>query len=695
MPPRGTDIVGIAETGSGKTGAFLLPIIQHWIKSGQPVGFALILAPTRELAQQLANEVERLGQYKSDKMEFHLQVVRLVGGEDIVEQALKLAWRKHHFIVATPGRLVDHLKQSPNFAAHQLSNIRHLVLDEADRMLNMAFAEDIDTILDMYEKPILKSRKKRKKSLKTLLEKIADDNQQRNGFNNPKIAKKTTKSKYPHPQIYLYSATMTKDVVKLRRAALSSNAVFVSANDQNKKAEEKEDMKALEVTGESNEPTKSIHTNSIEMFKSSTLKIGFPAGLSHYCLPIRLADRPAILDWIVESGIQTNVLEKLGVLGGSGDISNRQRHIMIFCKRCYETVRVAEFLRERGHSTVALTGRMKQAERKESLNKFISGEVQVLVATDVASRGLDISHVDFVINYSVPLSEKTYRHRVGRTARAGQTGVALTLVTRDMAPVFLEVEASLLPYLPKSNGKDDNAVGILRWPIALPDLHGRNGMLVRRRLADVAWSRASKTIRAQIESQRHVDNDPIDLDLQMNEEMIEAYANSDDEQDEDDNNSKNNDDSGQDSSLSDDLLENEEKQYQPVRKMIKTSNNLQLKTSGEAGITAARRAWKCLIQLNKLQQKEKAYMEEVKRVNKSVGWGVTTTNKHKEEAEESENSDDSMEYINTMHDDEMANDQDDEDDEIVHYEQPIKMKYTKLQASKKANQAKQNKKRFG
>ncbi|CAH8529745.1 unnamed protein product [Schistosoma turkestanicum] len=172
---EGKDIVGIVETGSGKTGAFLLPIIQHWIKSGQPVGFALILAPTRELAQQLANEAKRLGQYKTnDELEFHLDVILLVGGEDMVDQALKLAWRRHHFIVATPGRLVDHMKQSSYFVTQQLSTIRHLVLDEADRMLNMAFADDIDKILNIYGKP-KSDRKKRKRKKQSLLAQLADD----------------------------------------------------------------------------------------------------------------------------------------------------------------------------------------------------------------------------------------------------------------------------------------------------------------------------------------------------------------------------------------------------------------------------------------------------------------------------------------------------------------------------------------
>ncbi|CAH8606994.1 unnamed protein product [Schistosoma rodhaini] len=660
---EGKDIVGIAETGSGKTGAFLLPIIQHWIKFGQPVGFALILAPTRELAQQLANEAERLGQYKTDELEFHLEVILLVGGEDMVDQALKLAWRKHHFIVATPGRLIDHLKQSQNFAAQQLSNIHHLVLDEADRMLNMAFADDIDKILNLYEKPKMKG-KKHKRKRKPLLVQLADNN---NGItnndmkSNNKMIKLIT-TKYPHPQIYLYSATMTKDVNKLRRAALSSNAVFINENDDtihnnegNPKNDDKNTMGCNLIQQQQSNSTLKLNKH---------LKTGFPIGLSHYCLPIRLADRPTILNWVVENVIQTNLLEKFGITSFT---PSQKHHIMIFCKRCHETIMVAEFLRESGHSSVALTGRMKQIDRKESLNKFISSEVEVLVATDVASRGLDIPHVEFVINYNVPLSEKSYRHRVGRTARAGQTGVALTLVTRDVAQSFLELEAALLPYLPLSTANNgNNSPGIPRWPIPLPDLHGRNGLLTRRRLADQAWSRASKTIRSQLESHRNVDNNLTDLDPMINEELIETYANSD----EDDNSSMSSSSSlSNDESKINELSTISKKHYPPT---------ILLDTSGQAGINAARKTWKSLAKMQRLQQKAKIELEEQQRLTKSIGWGVTSTRNML-------NNNDIIDRFNN----EIDNDDDDGDEqEMTRFEQPIKTKYAKIQLLKKMDRLK-------
>ncbi|KAK4468206.1 hypothetical protein MN116_008098 [Schistosoma mekongi] len=656
---EGKDVVGIAGTGSGKTAAFLLPIIQHWIKCGQPIGFALILAPTRELAQQLANEAERLGQYKSDELEFHLQVILLVGGEDVVDQALKLALRKHHFIVATPGRLVDHLKQSPNFAAQQLSNIRHLVLDEADKMLNMAFADDIDKILDLYEKPKIRKKKRRYKA-KPLLVQLADNNDMKLNVTNDNHFKCMPTIKYSHPQMYLFSATITNDVMKLHRIAFSSNTVFLNENIEIQKCNSLKQQSLLLSSS----------------LKVNNFKINLPINLLHYYLPIRLIDRLVILNWIVEYAIQTNILKKLGGIIDSP--SNQNHRIMIFCKRCYETMLVSEFLRECHHSSVALTGRMKQIERKESLNKFISNEAQVLVATDVASRGLDIPHVEFVINYSVPLSEKTYRHRVGRTARAGQSGVALTIVTRDAAQCFLELEASLLPYLPSTivnNNVIDGEIssGIPRWPIPLPDLHGQNGLLARRRLADQAWRRASKTIRSQLESQHSVNNNySTDFDNIVDEELIETYANSDDDDDDDDDEG-----SVKDSSISSVSSSTSLVNQSTVNKKLKFSNSLE--TSGHAGITAARRTWKSIAKLHKHQKKEKANLQESIRLTKSIGWGISTIN--------------SSNYVNNITDCYHYNNFEVDEQETTHYEQPIKTKYTKIQLLKKKVKCKQKIKR--
>ncbi|KAG5454496.1 putative ATP-dependent RNA helicase t26g10.1 [Clonorchis sinensis] len=448
---RGKDLIGIAETGSGKTGAFLIPIIQQWILAGRPRGFALLLAPTRELAQQLAMEACRLGSPQTGSViaDESLRVVQLVGGEDMVEQALRLAWHKHHMIVATPGRLVDHMKQSATFNRQQLSQIRQLVLDEADRMLSMEFAQDLDTILNVFKRPDADKKRRRKRMKgRRLLEQVANT-----GDCRPAGPTQTIDSeKFPHPQTHLYSATMTSDVAKLRRAALSSDACVLGGDHSSKCVD--------------------AHAKDYSL----PSQIRFPPGLVHYCLPVRLVDKPAILNWILEGA----TLPKLHEACPSQFITDpvllqspSSTRTIVFCKRCQEVRLVTAFLRESGHSVVGLTGRMKQVDRKNALN------------------GLDLPGVELVVNFSVPQSEKTYRHRVGRTARAGRSGIAVTLVTRDVASVFLDLEASLAPHLPKTGGDEKDNI-FPRWPVPLPQPSGKHGMLVRRRLADLAWTRAGK-----------------------------------------------------------------------------------------------------------------------------------------------------------------------------------------------------------
>ncbi|KAF5404655.1 ATP-dependent rRNA helicase RRP3 [Paragonimus heterotremus] len=624
IPPalEGKDIIGIAETGSGKTGAFLLPIIQHWIRAGRPTGFALLLAPTRELAQQLATEACRLGSPLHDQSSGDaLRVVRLVGGEDMVEQALQLAWHRHHLIVATPGRLVDHIKQSPTFAQQQLSQIRQLVLDEADRMLNMAFAEDMDLILDHFQRPLSvrqqkKKARRRNKALK-LLEQIARDQQGTPSKPLLQTVKHAGNAKFPHPQTHLYSATMTKDVAKLRRAALSPDAVLVSVDQS---------------TGSIGLSSSAVAGEQPRTSNDHLPKTSFPCGLVHYCLPMRLVDKPAILDWLVREDLSNLLFTVSGREAFATSHSEAPRTI-VFCKRCQETRLVSEFLRQRGHSAVGLTGQLKQAERTQALTEFTTGHARILVATDVASRGLDIPDVELVINYSVPLSEKTYRHRVGRTARAGQSGVAVTMVTRDVAHAFLELEALLAPHLPVT-GADVTVMP--RWPIPLPGPSGKYGMLIRRRLADEAWARAGKIIRAQDEEKHQLWNNNVE-DSDSSESVAEpAYSQSD--------------------SFSDEEVSNEETQT-PSGDLSAVSLN----TSGLAGISAARSSWKQMHQDKKIRHEKRRVARESNRNAATTGWGLHTLNVGRPGEDE--------------------NVQNDVDDEVEHlqFAETLKTKYAKLQ----------------
>ncbi|EAW96283.1 DEAD-box helicase 47 [Homo sapiens] len=289
---QGRDIIGLAETGSGKTGAFALPILNALLETPQRL-FALVLTPTRELAFQISEQFEALGS------SIGVQSAVIVGGIDSMSQSLALA-KKPHIIIATPGRLIDHLENTKGF---NLRALKYLVMDEADRILNMDFETEVDKIL----KVIPRDRK-----------------------------------------TFLFSATMTKKVQKLQRAALKN--------------------------------------------------------------PVKCA---------VSSKYQT--VEKL-----------QQYYIFIPSKF--------------------------KSKRLGSLNKFKAKARSILLATDVASRGLDIPHVDVVVNFDIPTHSKDYIHRVGRTARAGRSGKAITFVTQYDVELFQRIEHLIGKKLPGFPTQDDEVM---------------------------------------------------------------------------------------------------------------------------------------------------------------------------------------------------------------------------------------------
>eukprot|EP00164_Ancoracysta_twista_P002531 GFYU01003371.1.p1 GENE.GFYU01003371.1~~GFYU01003371.1.p1 ORF type:complete len:478 (-),score=133.26 GFYU01003371.1:108-1541(-) len=320
---KGRDIIGLAETGSGKTGAFALPIIESLLKKPQAL-FALVLSPTRELSYQIYETFEALGSG------IGLKCCCVVGGLDMMSQAVALAQRPH-VVIATPGRLVDHLENTKGF---NLKSIKYLILDEADRLLNLEFEKEINQILKLLPK-------------------------ERNSF--------------------LFSATMTSKVQKLQRASLS-------------------------------DPVKVEVSSKYQTVKTLVQQYVF--------IPAKHKD--CYLAFI------------LNELAGNSTI--------IFTSTCAATQRVALMLRNLGFSAIPIHGQMTQPKRLGALNKFKSGSRQILLATDVASRGLDMPCVDVVINYDVPTNSKDYIHRVGRTARAGRSGRALTLVTQYDVELFQRIE---------------------------------------------------------------------------------------------------------------------------------------------------------------------------------------------------------------------------------------------------------------
>ncbi|KAI1150726.1 ATP-dependent rRNA helicase RRP3 [Nemania diffusa] len=324
----GRDLIGLAETGSGKTAAFLLPILHALLEKPNPY-FALVLSPTRELATQIANDAGALG------ASIALKTTTIVGGLSMVDQSVSLA-RRPHIIVATPGRLLDHLENTKGFS---LKNLAYLVIDEADRLLDdMDFGPTLEKILQCLPR-----------DRKTLL----------------------------------FSATMSSKVAALQRASLRDPVkVQVSSN---------------------------VHQTVATLVQNYLF---FPHKYKDVYL-VYLIDQFA------------------------------GRSTVVFTRTIYEAQRLPLVLRALGFNAIPLHGQLPQSARLGALSKFKTGSRNILVATDVAARGLDIPKIALVINYDLPQDSTTYIHRVGRTARAGNTGRSISFVTQYDMEIWLRIEAAL------------------------------------------------------------------------------------------------------------------------------------------------------------------------------------------------------------------------------------------------------------
>lgn len=338
IPPAllGRDVIGLAETGSGKTGAFSIPILNYLLEKPQKSVFAVVLAPTRELAFQIHEVMVALGRGMGANS------VCIVGGVDMSSQAIALA-RSPHVVVATPGRLLDHLQNTKGFNLRQL---KYLVLDEADRMLSMDFEKEINEILEV----------------------IPDCEKGR--------------------RTMLFSATMTSKVEKLQRASLQNPV-------------------RIEVSTKFQTPKKLLQ--------------------SYLFIPAKYKD--CYLTYLIN--------EHAG------------QSILVFGATCNNVQRLALMLRNLGFPAICLHGQMSQPKRLGALTKFKAGGRDILICTDVASRGLDIPSVDLVINFDLPGHGKDYIHRVGRTARAGRSGKAVAMVTQYDVEVYQRLEHLLGQRLPE------------------------------------------------------------------------------------------------------------------------------------------------------------------------------------------------------------------------------------------------------
>lgn len=307
----GRDIIGQAQTGTGKTAAFGIPLVEKMgADSGKTQG--IVICPTRELAVQVAEELNRIGQFKG------IRALPIYGGQDINRQIRSLKNRPQ-IIVGTPGRLMDHMQRK----TLRLDQIEMVVLDEADEMLNMGFLEDIENIL----KEIPQER-----------------------------------------QTLLFSATMPKPIQNLANQFLK-------------------------------EP---------EFIKIKTKEVTVPNTEQHY--------------------YEVQEKQKFDVLCRLLDIQSPELAI-IFGRTKRRVDELFEALNKRGYSAEGIHGDLTQARRNSVLRHFKEGIIDILVATDVAARGLDISGITHVYNFDIPQDPESYVHRIGRTGRIGRSGLAVTLVT--------------------------------------------------------------------------------------------------------------------------------------------------------------------------------------------------------------------------------------------------------------------------
>jgi len=312
----GRDLLAQAATGTGKTAAFALPMIQQLIENeaGRRRMRGLVLVPTRELAMQLSEAIHKYARGTG------IQVVPLYGGASMEQQIRSLS-RGADIAVATPGRALDHLRRK----TLTLDAIRVLVLDEADEMLDMGFAEDIDAILD---------------------------------------ATAATR------QATLFSATLPARILSIAKKHLSNPA-------------------RVTIAGE----------------KTATGKLPRVRQVAYV---VRRDQKPAALDRILDMENPTSAI--------------------VFCRTRLEVDALSETLNSHGYRTEALHGGMQQRQRDAVMNRLRAAKTDLLIATDVAARGLDISHLSHVVNYDLPAEAESYVHRIGRTGRAGREGTAITLV---------------------------------------------------------------------------------------------------------------------------------------------------------------------------------------------------------------------------------------------------------------------------
>ncbi|WP_041615786.1 DEAD/DEAH box helicase [Spirosoma linguale] len=325
IPPilDGRDVIGQAQTGTGKTAAFGIPALDLIDVQDRSVQ-TLILCPTRELALQVAEEIKKLAKYKRG-----IRIEAIYGG-DSIERQIRSLKSGVHIVIGTPGRVMDHMERN----TLKLNNVKMMILDEADEMLDMGFREDIESILE--EMP-------------------------------------------EERQTILFSATMSKPIMQITQK-FQKDPVLVKV------------------------VKKELTNVNIEQVY---FEVKSKAKVEVMCRLIDMYDLKLLL---------------------------------VFCNTKRKVDEIVEDLQIRGYQAEGLHGDLRQAQRNNVMSKFRAGTTNILVATDVAARGIDVDDVDAVINFDIPLDEEYYVHRIGRTGRAGKSGRAFSFVGRDEKYRFREIQ---------------------------------------------------------------------------------------------------------------------------------------------------------------------------------------------------------------------------------------------------------------
>ena len=367
---EGKHVVGLAQTGTGKTAAFALPILSR-IDTSAKTPQALVLAPTRELALQVAEAFERYATHVKG-----LHVLPVYGGQGYGVQLSALR-RGVHVVVGTPGRVMDHLEKG----TLDLSDVQYVVLDEADEMLNMGFAEDVETIL------------------------------------------KTTPE---HKQVALFSATMPSQIRRIANRYAPGAAEITVKN------------------------------------KTRTAA--------------NVAQRYLYVSHQQKLDALTRVLEVENFDG-----------MIVFVRTKQATEDLAERLRARGFSAVAINGDVVQNQRERTIESLRKGKLDILVATDVAARGLDVERISHVINYDIPTDAEGYVHRIGRTGRAGRSGDAISFVTPREKYLLRSIEKATrqpITEMTKPSVDDVNATRVAKFTEAITKALGDTQLPLFRGLVE-------------------------------------------------------------------------------------------------------------------------------------------------------------------------------------------------------------------